>query len=89
MAEVMSLLPAMGAENLPQPCFSTMQRWGAGFVTNPIGTPVLRSRDENFVACGDFCLGSTFENAALSGMQAAAHLEEILATTESPVSARL
>lgn len=89
MEQVMSLLPAMGADNLPQPCFSAMQRWGAGFVANPIGTPVLSSSENNFVACGDFCLGSTFENAALSGMQAAAHLQNTLAPTESPLAARL
>lgn len=86
MEEVMSLLPAMGAADT-HPCFSAMQRWGAGFVSNPIGEAVLCSSSEHFVTCGDFCLGSTFENAALSGMQAAEHLQNTLAAR--PVSSRL
>lgn len=87
MKEIMSLLPALGAQEVPQPCFSAMQRWGAGFVANPVGVPVLSSSDDQLYACGDFCLGSTFENAALSGMHAAALLQE--ATILSPVSSRL
>jgi len=79
LEEVMGLLPVLGAKHIQAPCFSAMQRWGAGFVGNPVGTPVLSSPGEQFVACGDFCLGSVFENAVISGMHAATHIHEISA----------
>lgn len=84
--EVLRLLSDLGAEDAPEPCFSAMQRWGAGFVSNPIGLPVLSSTGENFVACGDFCLGSTFEDAVISGMHAATEVHDAFATRRTASS---
>ena len=51
--------------------FSTTHRWGRGFVRAPLGKPVQQERAHRIVFCGDHCLGSTFENAAVSGLEAA------------------
>lgn len=71
LQEFLSVLPQLGAQDVPEPSFTGMQRWGAGFVEKPVGKEVLSSDSEHIVACGDFCLGSTFESAALSGIRAA------------------
>eukprot|EP00892_Ulva_mutabilis_P005395 jgi/Ulvmu1/3227/UM015_0268.1 len=86
LKEVMGLLPVLGAAHVPDPCFAAMQRWGAGFVANPVGVPFLSSTDESFVACGDFCLGSMYENALVSGIMAAAHVHETVAVTHATSS---
>jgi predicted NAD/FAD-dependent oxidoreductase len=69
--ELMDVLRVLGVEDAPEPCFSAVQRWGAGFVKKPIGEVAIASTDHNIVGCGDFCLGSTAENAMISGLRAA------------------
>lgn len=67
----LGVLPSLGAVDVPEHSFAALQRWGAGFVHNPVGEPVVTSENERLVACGDFCLGSRFELAAESGLHAA------------------
>lgn len=68
--QFLDILPGLGAQEVPKHSFAALQRWGAGFVANPIGQPVLTSKSERLIACGDFCLGSRFELAVESGLHA-------------------
>jgi predicted NAD/FAD-dependent oxidoreductase len=71
VAELMAVLPQLGTKIVQEKEFAVTQRWGAGFVDTPLGVSVVKVDERRIVACGDFCLGSTFENAAVSGLDAA------------------
>jgi hypothetical protein len=71
LKEFLALLPQLGARDIPEPSFNSSQRWGAGFVATPIGEEIVYSEAQRILACGDYCLGSRFEFAAVSGIRAA------------------
>jgi predicted NAD/FAD-dependent oxidoreductase len=64
-------LEELGARNVREPAWAASHRWGAGLVAEPLGVDALACEAARIAACGDFCLGSTFENAAASGLAAA------------------
>ena len=70
--QLQATLRRIGVAAPPTPDFAVTQRWGAGFVDVPLGVAMLQEAEQRIVACGDFCLGSTFEQAAESGLAAAA-----------------
>jgi predicted NAD/FAD-dependent oxidoreductase len=69
-------MKAIGSDSIPKPSFAAVQRWGAGFLSKPLHKPFLAAPGSRLVACGDFCLGSTAENAMQSGLAAADMIRE-------------
>ncbi|GAB4823257.1 hypothetical protein N2152v2_010303 [Parachlorella kessleri] len=65
------LMEPLTGQALPQPAHLHAQRWGRGFIQRPLGVPCLAAPRQRLVACGDFCLGSSVEDAWLSGRAAA------------------
>lgn len=63
---------------LPPTAHVRAQRWGRGFVRQPLGVPCLAAPQQRFAACGDYCLGNSIEDAWLSGRAAAEEVEAAL-----------
>ena len=79
LADVLpELLRELGATHVQDAAWQGAQRWGKAFAVDPSGQPAILSACHRIVACGDFCLGSTFESAAKSGLAAADALRECL-----------
>ena len=67
-----------GSNKLPQVIYCHAQRWGRGFVENPVKEGFLAAPEARFAVCGDFCRtkndvssGSPLETAWRSGRDAA------------------
>jgi predicted NAD/FAD-dependent oxidoreductase len=67
----LAALDELGASNVHKPVWAASHRWGAGFVANPLDQGALTCLPDRIAACGDFCLGSSFENSVASGLTAA------------------
>ncbi|TVQ06227.1 MAG: FAD-dependent oxidoreductase [Leptolyngbya sp. DLM2.Bin27] len=69
-----TLTPALDA-----PAWMQVHRWRYGFVSQPLGAPVLSSAAlPTLVGCGDWCLGGNVEGAIGSGQRAAQHIAQAL-----------
>lgn len=62
--------------NLPQPSVALAHRWRYAFADNPVGEAYLEQAGLGLIVCGDWCLGPRVEGAYLSGLAAAAALDE-------------
>ena len=57
---------------LSTPAWMQVHRWRYGFVSRPLGWPVLRLPDlPTLVGCGDWCQGNNAEGAIAAGLEAA------------------
>ena len=56
---------------LPDPSFRRAHLWRFARVVEPLGRPCLHDAGRSLTVCGDWCLGSTVEDAWLSGTAAA------------------
>jgi hypothetical protein len=66
-----------GAE-MPVPVFAKGHRWGAAYPATTVDQPALIEPERRMIACGDFCLASDMEGAAMSGLAAAEAAFDIL-----------
>ncbi|MEW5306875.1 MAG: hypothetical protein WDW36_009312 [Sanguina aurantia] len=74
-----------GASVPPTPVYMHAQRWGAAYTDKPLGVSHMADAHNRFAACGDFCLGAGFGNAALSGEAAAIAVVRMLTPSAEPM----
>lgn len=79
------LLAALAERDRPEwtdPAWMQVHRWRYAFAHRPLGQPCLATNMPlPLICCGDWCLGSSIENALQSGAAAAAQLAETFTTT--------
>jgi predicted NAD/FAD-dependent oxidoreductase len=71
VSSFLNVLPWLGCKNFCEPEWAVTHRWGHGFVKECLEVPLLEKKERRIVFAGDFCMGSSFESAAASGLAAA------------------
>jgi predicted NAD/FAD-dependent oxidoreductase len=64
------LIPA----GLPRAFYATVHRWRSAHADPPLATGAIHDEESRITLCGDWCKGLRIEDAYLSGLEAALHL---------------
>lgn len=76
MLEAVEFALGLSKGSLKKPTYTRVQLWGAALPNNTPGTPCIFDPQGRAGICGDWLLGSSLENAALSGMSMANHIAD-------------
>ncbi|XP_021742198.1 uncharacterized protein LOC110708380 isoform X1 [Chenopodium quinoa] len=76
MLEGVEIALGLPKGSLKKPSYTKVQLWGAALPTNTPGTPCIFDPQGRVGICGDWLLGSSLEDAALSGMSMASHIAD-------------